>query len=229
MRRKRRQAGGRRVSLRGASPSARRSNAASATRLSGALPSQSAKRRPTMSETPISAQARTSASPLRISPLASAASQPRAVGRGELLIVAAEDRLVDELGLRHHPVEVGVGAHELEERAQAPPLGLEPARRVGDGQRQVPAQAPAHAQDELAQHVLLAAEIEVECALADGGLGRDGADGGLGEALAADLALGSVEDLLAGALAAPGLGRGQGLGRARIRHDGTVIFLACLR
>ena len=83
-------------------------------------------------------------------------------------------------------------------------------------------QAAAHAQDELAQHVLLAAEIEIECALTDGSLRRDGADGGLGEALAPDLALGGVEDLLPRALAALGLGRGQGLHLAGIRHDGTV-------
>jgi hypothetical protein len=75
----------------------------------------------------------------------------------------------------------------------------------------VTAQAPAHAQHQLAQHVLLAAEIQIERTLAHGRLGGDGADGGLGKALAADLALGGVEDLLARALAALGLGRGQRL------------------
>src|SRR6185295_19458146 len=103
-------------------------------------------------------------------------------------------------------------------RAQAAALGLEAAGRADNRERQVPAQAAAHAQHEFAQHVLLAAEIEVEGALADGRLGGNGADGGLGETLAADLALRGIEDLLARALAAPGLGRRQWLHGVGIGH-----------
>src|SRR5581483_2362564 len=49
------------------------------------------------------------------------------VAGGELLVVAAEYGLIDELRLGHDAVEVGVGAHELQERAHAAALGLQSA------------------------------------------------------------------------------------------------------
>jgi hypothetical protein len=74
----------------------------------------------------------------------------------------------------------------------------------------VTAQPAPHAQHQFAQDVLLAAEIEIEGALADRGLRRDCADGGLGKALAADFALCGIEDLLPRALTAAVLGAGRG-------------------
>ena len=86
------------------------------------------------------------------------------------------------------------------------------------------AQPPAHAQHQFAQHVLLAAEIKIKGALADRGLRRDGADGGIGKAFAADFVLRGVEDLLPRALAAARFGRGQRRLGIGIGHEAFVTL-----
>lgn len=173
---------------------------------------------------PISAQARTSA---LLPDLAASLGrlQRGAVGRGEVHVVATIDRLVDELRFLDDAVEAGVGADELDEGEKPLALGVQPRLRPCGGVGEMLAKLAAHLQDQLAQHVLLALEVDVEGALADAGGRGDVADRGHAEAAPADLASGRRQDLLPRAFAAVGLGLGLGLGAGghRIRYDEVVI------
>src|SRR3546814_2415057 len=92
------------------------------------------------------------------------------------------------------------------------------------------AQHAAHMQDQLAHHVFLAAEVDVERTLSNAGLGGDGADRGFGKAPPADLALGGIEYLAAGDFAATGFRQRQGaFPRVHARHESVVILVSPIR